>query len=648
MTDGTRMLTIDELIELPRLSDARISPDGAWVAFQRSEANWAKNRYDRSVCVVEVADTGNEISLPGFTVSASPRWAPDGDRLLVVGREEREDAAFVFVLSWPSLSIEARLPLPAGGHAFAWSPNGSSVTCVAAARAGADEEAFRERYGDVRVIGEEGPGDGLWIADADGAVFRPIGPAGHVAEYAWHPSGRAVALVSLPSPSPEAWDRGTAGLLDVDTELVTKLPCGIGCGAPVWSPTGETLLVKRVGSPSFIANNELIFHAPRTGETTAMTPVDGQTHPIAWRSEGVYFLGVDGASALPYRLDPETRNVDCVVERQEGGFALDEGWVNEGCTFPAVGRTLVAICHAEASPGDVGLIDTETGGVRFLTRRRASRCAGRLPTSEIVEWTTDDGVQIEGVLHGDPAWEPDVVRPLVVVMHGGPTAVALAAPLAESDWKLSAIPQVVGRGAYVLRPNYRGSVGYGERFRVANQGALGRVNLADVVAGIDALAGRGWVDRSRVAVSGASHGGYLSAYFGVCSGRFAASIVQCGIADWRLNYGSNLQPDWERQYLHGTPWEEQGLYDDLSPVTHAGEQRTPTLILHGDADTQAPTANATLLHRALCGHGVPVRCVLYGKTGHGPARPRELRHHMEEVIGWLDRWLFRESGPGTE
>ena len=644
MSNSARLLNIDEMITLPRLSDARISPDGHWIAFQRSCANWERNAYDREVRVIEADDPTMETSLDGFVASVCPRWSPDGRCLLVVGKRSIEDAASVFLLQWPTRSIVAQISTPPGAFAFDWTPSGDRILCIAPAPRSAVQSEFEERYGRVSVLDEETPSLALWAASTIDGGFRCIFSEKHVSEYACHPKEPLLALTVLPNGSPVVWDQGRIILFDVEETRASEIRCGHGCSAPVWDPEGLRLAFSRLKTPSFVANNEIGIYDTASGTLDAAEPIDEQSHPIAWRKEGLYFLGLERASAHLYRTDPESGSVECVTARQRA-FALVEGWGSEGCTFPKTGRVLACVCHTEDAPGEVALIETESGDVRVLTDHVRPIAKNRLPHSEVLAWATEDGEHIEGVLHVPRNWDRVRPRPLIVLLHGGPTALALQAALVDSDWKLSAIAPLVDRGALVLRPNYRGSAGYGERFRAANRFGLGLVNERDVHGGIDDLVARGWVDPERIALTGASHGGYLSAFIGLRSKRFSASIMQCGISDWRLNYACNSQPDWERQYLRGTPWQEPALYAQLSPLDNIGAARTPTLILHGDSDTQAPTANATALYRALRDHGVPARCVLYGATGHGPNRPRELRHHMEEVVGWLDRWLFETADP---
>ncbi len=642
---------IDELIQLATPSDAQISPDGRSVAFTLRTTDWESNSYRKSVWLV-AAEGGDPFpACPQLYTSVLPRWAPDGTRLLVVGRERANGPVAVFTVRWSETGVSSACQvalLPDGGHDPAWSGDGEIISCIAPPPASKEEIKTESRYGSVEVVGEPRAGERLWIAQSSDGEFLPVAsdslaPEVDIREAIWHPSERSLALVGARGSTPEFWDRGELMIYRLREGSLERLPCGVGCGSPVWSPSGERIAFMRYRTPTFSANSDTCFYSTSDREVMVHTLRDEEIKPIAWREDGLYFLSLVRTDAHVFRFDPETGSAEQVTRSRENGLAVVEGWGGEGCTFEAAGPRMAAVCHTEEAPGEVAVIDVGSGEVRSVTAYR-SRLRERLPTSEVISWRTSDGTKIEGVLHRDRSCGEPRNAPLVVVIHGGPTALALGAPLVDSDWKLSAIPMLTALGALVLRPNYRGSAGYGEAFRMANIGLLGECNKDDIGAGIDVLADRGWVDPKRVASSGMSHGGYLSAFLAVSTDRFCASVMQGGIADWTLNYGCNMQPDWERQYFGGTPWEQRDLYDKLSPVHRIGGRKTPVLILHGDSDRQAPTGNATAFYRRLRDADVPARLVLYGNTGHGPSRPRELRHHMEEVVSWMQQWLFPAAG----
>jgi dipeptidyl aminopeptidase/acylaminoacyl peptidase len=230
--------------------------------------------------------------------------------------------------------------------------------------------------------------------------------------------------------------------------------------------------------------------------------------------------------------------------------------------------------------------------------------------------------------------------PLLVVIHGGPTGVDQ--PVVNAD-RYYPIERFVAKGALVLRPNYRGSAGYGEKFRALNVRNLGVGDYADVISGVDALIAKGWVDRDRVGAMGWSQGGYISAFITTSSDHFKAVSVGAGISDWMTYYANTDITPFTRQYLHATPWEDPEIYKKTSPISYIGKAKTPTLIQHGENDRRVPIPNAFELRQALEDRGVPVKMVVYKGFGHGITKPKQQRAVMEENENWFAHYIWGEK-----
>jgi len=264
----------------------------------------------------------------------------------------------------------------------------------------------------------------------------------------------------------------------------------------------------------------------------------------------------------------------------------------------------------------------------------------------VIQWKSHDGAAIEGVLFKPAGWKPGKRRPLIVVIHGGPTGVSRPALVASTY--VYPVEPWLQRGALVLMPNYRGSAGYGAAFRALNVRNLGVGDAWDVVSGIEDLAARGLADSTRVGVCGWSQGGYISAFLATHeSRRFKAISVGAGISDWMTYYVNTDITPFARQYLHATPWDDPEIYARTSPITTVRQASAPTLIQHGDADARVPVPDAWELHRALLDVGVPTRFVLYKGFGHGLNKPRAIRAALRHNLEWFDRWLFEPAAPGA-
>ena len=185
-------------------------------------------------------------------------------------------------------------------------------------------------------------------------------------------------------------------------------------------------------------------------------------------------------------------------------------------------------------------------------------------TLEVVSWTSQDGATIEGVLHKPLAFDPARKYPLLVVIHGGPTGVSRAVPFTSSTYPVDVwLPQ----GVLVLEPNYRGSAGYGEKFRALNVRNLGVGDAWDVLSGIDSLIAKGMVDPDRVGTMGWSQGGYISAFLATHdAARFKAISVGAGISDWMTYYVNTDITPFTINYLGADPAADPEIYKKTSPT----------------------------------------------------------------------------------
>jgi dipeptidyl aminopeptidase/acylaminoacyl peptidase len=203
----------------------------------------------------------------------------------------------------------------------------------------------------------------------------------------------------------------------------------------------------------------------------------------------------------------------------------------------------------------------------------------------------------------------------------------------------------VARGALVLKVNYRGSVGYGEKFRQLNYRNLGVGDAWDVLSGVEDLVRKGWVDPARIGCMGWSQGGYISAFLATTSDRFAAISVGAGISNWETYYYNTDITPFTVRYLGKDPIEDPEIYRKTSPMTFIRKAKTPTLIQHGENDRRVPSANACELRQGLENRKVPVEMIVYKGYGHFLGDPRAKRAAMEHNLAWFNLYLWGDPRP---
>ena len=291
---------------------------------------------------------------------------------------------------------------------------------------------------------------------------------------------------------------------------------------------------------------------------------------------------------------------------------------------------------------EVLVSSTDDFAPKYLTDMAGQYKEFHLTTREVIQWKSTDGTEIEGILIKPADYDSSRKYPLLVVIHGGPTGADTAVLSADRYYP---VERFAAKGALVLKPNYRGSAGYGEKFRSLNVRNLGVGDYADVISGVDALIAKGIVDKDRVGAMGWSEGGYISAFITCYSDRFKAVSVGAGISDWTTYYVNTDIHPFTRQYLKGTPWDDPEIYKKTSPITYVNRAKTPTLIQHGDQDKRVPPPNSFELYQALKDRGVPVKLVLYKGFGHPINKPKQQRAVMEHNYDWFSKYIWGEDVP---
>jgi dipeptidyl aminopeptidase/acylaminoacyl peptidase len=631
--------TVDQILSLKRAGSPAVSPDGRYVAYTIRETNWEENSYDTQIWLAETASGATHQLTASKKSSQSPAWSPDGAKLAFVS--DRSDKRQLYVINPTGGEAEVLTAAEEGVDAFAWSPDSKTIAFTAREPKSSSVKEREKKYGDFQIVDEDQRMSHLSIIDVASRAVRTLTHGKYtVGSFSWSPDGRRIAFDHRPNPGP-----GSSGSTDISVvalvdESVNPLVSQDGPDThPIWSPDGSRVAFESaMANPTFYYKNSVIAIVPADGGTpVAMTPAfDEDPSIVAWNAAGLFFEANERTYAYLYRIDTGTRSVSKVAT------AGAPRTVNSSFSLSKDGQTVAYLSASAASMPDVFV------GNRRLTDVNAQTAGWTTSTLEVVSWKSRDGTPIEGVLHKPLGFDPARKYPLLVVIHGGPTGVSRAVPFTSSIYP---IDLWVPRGVLVLEPNYRGSAGYGEKFRALNVRNLGIGDAWDVLSGIDALVSKGMVDPARVGTMGWSQGGYISAFLATHdAARFKAISVGAGISDWMTYYVNTDIHPFTRQYLQSTPWDDPDIYSKTSPITYIRQAKTPTLIQHGAADQRVPLPNAYELYQGLQDNNVPTKLIVYqgfGGIGHGPTKPKSHRATMEHNLEWFDRYLLNDAAKSS-
>jgi dipeptidyl aminopeptidase/acylaminoacyl peptidase len=632
---GKRM-TFDDVIALKSVSDAQISPDGKWVAYVVSKADMIADASDPDIYLVS-ASGGDPIRLTtSKKADSSPRWSPDGNWIAFISaRDERPQ---IYLISPMGGEAEALTSSKSGITQFQWSPDGKKIAFVAQRDLTADEEKKQKDKDDAVVIDQQFRFTQISTIDVvSKKVTILVNGAMQVNDPQWAPDGSRLAFSG--NPTPKADDGNLSDIYVVPSEggAPQKLVENPGPDAsPRWSPDGQLLaFITRQGNPTGVGQTQLAIVASEGGTPRMVAPgFRYQPTAAAWSPDGttLYFtaaartstqlFSVASAGGTPKQLS----NNHGVIS--SGSFSRD--------------RSTIAFTFEDLQhPADVYVASVANVGTPTkLTDHNPQIRSYALGKSEVVRWKSKDGMEIEGILVYPVDYTAGKRVPLVANIHGGPAGAW--EERFPGNWG-SPSHVWAGRGWAVFTPNPRGSTGYGEKFLRANIKDWGGGDFRDIQAGIDMLIAKEIADSTKLAQSGWSYGGYMTAWTLTQTNRFKAVMVGAGLTNMASMYGTNDIPRSIDGYFEAEPWNDPAQYSARSAMTFIKQAKTPTLIQHGQADQRVPIGQSQELYLGLKKNNVPVELVFFPREPHGLQEPRHQLDKMTREYDWFAKYVLGET-----
>ncbi|GAA1757661.1 serine hydrolase [Nocardioides hankookensis] len=633
----TRRTRIDDLTDLAVPSQPAISPDGARVVYVLRTLDADEDRNVDQLWVVPTVG-GTPRRLTGGTSDTAPAWSPDGSRLAFLRDGQ------LHLLATDGGEPERVTDLPLGAGAPVWSPDGERIAFTSAvdptsgkgplATSGVDYQADGAgMFGAMRSQ--------LHVVDLAAGDCRQLTDGDHAGQPAWSPDGRSLAFTRKVGADSDLTFRTAVHLLDVDDPKaeprVAALADGIA-GTVSFSTDGRSLLV--VGHPTLALGHAHLLRVPLDGGE----PVDVSAHlDRNVMPGGPAYPGARPVETADGRLLFALRDRGCTHLWDEDGPVLaGAGRVVSGLSV--AGGTAVVALATHTSYGEIVALDLASGAETVLTDHGPS--TDGLFVREERTFTISDGTEVQAWLVRDP--ERTGPLPLLLDVHGGP----------HNAWNAAADEmhfyhqELAAQGWTVLLVNPRGSDGYGEAFYTGVQGAWGVADHLDFLEPIDTLVAEGLVDGDRLAVTGYSYGGFMTAWLTAHDDRFKAGVAGGIVSDLVSEYGaSDDGPLMGRYELDGTPWDSAAAYAAMSPITRVDRVTTPTLVLHGQADLTCPVGQAQQWHTSLRDRGVPTELVLYPDASHvfillGP--PSQRLDYGRRVVDWVERYVERGGRPRVD
>jgi dipeptidyl aminopeptidase/acylaminoacyl peptidase len=644
-----RPMGLVDLLNVPRLGEPRLSPDGADVVFTRADADWKSGRRVTHIWRAHVGGAELVQLTHGAEGETSPRWSPDGRTIAFTAKRGDDELTQIYLL--PADGGEARRLTK---HASAvsevsWTPDGTALYFNAPEPKTDDDKAREKAKEDVYAYDENFKQTHLWRVDAAGGTeTRITGGDFAVTSYQLSEDGHRIAYVRAPSPLLGDADRGEVWVADADgSHAVQVTQNTVAESGPALSPDNSMVLFTSGSNAAFETYyNARLFVAPAAGGSARVVVGEREPYDVSaatWSADGqsIYFLAnlgvheevfvVPAAGGVPRQLT-NGKHVVGAMARTKNRFAFLIGDSTSGGEVYAMDET--------------GHETRVTHVFDYLARDFA------LGRQEAITWKGADGATVEGILTYPADYQAGRKYPLAVMTHGGPQAAdkySIGSPAYE-------IQVLAGKGYAVLQPNYRGSTGYGDAFLRDMVGHYFQNAHLDVMAGVDEVIRRGVADPDRMVKMGWSAGGHMTNKIITFTDRFKAAATGAGVAQWVSMYAQSDIRSYRTPWFGGTPWQKNAPIDaywNNSPLKDVANVKTPTIFFVGERDPRVPMPQSIEMYHALKSNHVPTHLYVAPREPHGWAELRHNLYKMNAEIAWFEQYATRrpftwEKAPGDD
>ena len=649
VADDKRPMTIDDGLDMKRIGEVAISPDGNSVVYSVATLDWEENEYTNEYFLYRDS-TRETRDFIGEAGGEDFQFSPDGGQVAFLREpgsddgEEREGQAGKSQIYVIPVDGGEAMPVTehrGGVRSFKWMPDGSGFIFLADDMESEEIEKERE-LGDDSYFVDLAPNgkhksrySNFWSIDlANEEEHQMSSMQLVVRDFDVSPDQSRVIFVARPDTRTNHPGDAEIYLLTLEDKSIARLTDNAAPESSVmWSPDGKYIAYRAPDDRT---------HELRSGYFWIMDPesrdvrrLDGQSagqvsSAPSWSEDSRYIIysEVHGTNTNLYRIS--VRNGEAQALTDITGTLRAHG-------FSSDTSRMVYSRQNFTTPPDLYVGDLRDRQARQITDLNPwVKDSLALSDGELLTWSSKGDMQIEGVYY--PAIGNNADKsPLIVNIHGGPAGAIQNA--FREDFQILA-----GQGYAVFAPNPRGSSGYGDELLRGLIGEVGDGEYQDIMTGVDLVIAEKNVDPDRMGVRGWSWGGVSTSYVITQTDRFKAASIGAMVGNWAAETGPGFNFDVSLWYIGGMPWDNPEEWRKRSSISHVKNVSTPSIIFHGGKDETSSVGQALMFYTALREIGnVPVKYMKFPREGHGVREPRHRRRLEGEEITWFKKHIDGEE-----
>ena len=624
------------------LGSPRISPDGSRVVYTVNDAVMTADKSEFVTQIWMASSDGKDNYQLTFNEKSStnPKWSPDGNWIAFTSNR-KDNKNNLYVLRVTGGEAEQITEVKSAISDFEWSPDGKWIAYSMSDAKSDDEDKNDKGKNDFRWVDENQKMARLYVIpvakDANGKrdAKKLTSDNRHVTGFDWSPDGTRIVFNHVSSPVANDWPSSDIAVVEVANGKVNPLATTAAAESALqYSPDGKWISGIASDTPVRWAQSYTIRAYPAGGGEPKIMAIshDAQPSVIGWTPDGakILFYEAKGTGTALYEANVAAGTVSQLDYQDAVINGVNMTQMNSG-------YGLAMVMQTSETPQEVYAMIPGRTGVTKISNANVERAKMPVGKTEVIRWKSTDGREIEGLLTYPVGYVAGTKVPLILNIHGGPAGVFQQS-------------YIGGRGAYplatfasigyaILRPNPRGSSGYGTEFRRANIKDWGGGDYQDLMTGVDKVIALGVADPERLGVMGWSYGGYMTSTIITKTKRFKAASAGAPVTNLMSFTTTADIPGFIPDYFGGHFWEAPEVYAKHSAMFNIKGATTPTLIQHGEADVRVPISQGYELYNALKAQGVPTRMIVLPRQPHGPNEPKMQLAAMLSNLDWFDKYL---------
>ncbi|HEX6279371.1 MAG TPA: S9 family peptidase [Pyrinomonadaceae bacterium] len=632
--------TPETQVKLKAVGSPNVSPDGRRVVYTVNDAVMAADKSEFVTQIWMAATDGKENRQLTFgeKSSGNPKFSPDGS-MIAFTSNRKDNRNQIYVLRLSGGEAEQITDGKSSAGNFEWSPDGKWLAYSMSDAKSSDEEANDKGRNDFRWYEENYKLARLYVVPLAKGASGKREPKKltdlnrHVTSFDWSPDGSRIAFAHVKSPSVDDWPSSDVSLVEVGSARVTPFVATTNAeDGPKYSPDGKWIAISTSdGPPRWAQSDRIAVHSTSGGSAPKLMQLshDGNPNILAWNpdSRGIIFSEPRGTGTALYGANVEAGTIQMLDSQDaviSSPFAGKNGW------YAFVKQTA-------DSPPEV-YVGREGGQTATkVSSANAEHAKMAVAKTEVIKWKSKDGREIEGLLTYPAGYTAGTKVPLILNIHGGPAGVFQRSYIGGRG--VYPLATFAAKGYAILRPNPRGSSGYGTEFRRSNHKDWGFGDYEDLMSGVDHVIAMGVADPNRLGVMGWSYGGYMTSMIITKSKRFKAASAGAPVTNMMSFNGTADIPSFIPDYFGGEFWEDPATYAKHSAMFNIKGVSTATLVQHGEADVRVPIEQGYQLYMALKKQNVPTRMIILPRQPHGPNEPKMQVAAMQANLDWFDKYL---------